>query len=105
MLLGCAYVLAFWFAWPFPEEGSFSSLEGVMTFFQDPWLATAGWIHYLAFDLFVGAWELRDAQRRGINHLLVVPCLVITFLAGPAGLLLYFIVRGVSKRTFTMAEV
>jgi hypothetical protein len=53
----------------------------------------AGWIHYLAFDLFVGAWEVRDAQRQGIHHLLVIPCLLATLMAGPAGLALYWLLR------------
>ena len=43
---------------------SFSSLAGVMAFFTSPVAATAGWIHYLVFDLFIGAWQSRDAQRR-----------------------------------------
>jgi hypothetical protein len=78
----------------FPRsEGSFSSLAGVRTLFEDPWLLLAGWIHYLAFDLFIGGWEVRDAQRRGIPHLLLVPALVLTFLFGPAGLLLYVVIR------------
>ena len=63
------------------------------TLFANPWLLLAGWIHYLAFDLFVGSWEVRDARERGIPHLLVVPCLVMTFLFGPAGWLLYALVR------------
>jgi hypothetical protein len=61
----------------------------VRALFENPWLLLAGWTHYLAFDLFIGGWEVRDAQRRGIPHLLVVPALVLTFLFGPAGLLLY----------------
>ena len=68
------------------SEGGFSSLAGVRTLFDNPWALLAGWTHYLAFDLFIGGWEVRDAQRRGIPHLLVVPALVLTFLFGPAGL-------------------
>ena len=75
------------------SEGSFSSLSGVRALFGDPWILLAGWTHYLAFDLFVGGWEVRDAQQRGISHVFVVPVLVLTFLVGPAGLLLYLIVR------------
>jgi hypothetical protein len=56
-------------------------------------LAMAGWLHYLAFDLFIGAWEVRDAQRHGIPHLLVIPCLLLTFLLGPIGLLCYMAAR------------
>jgi len=75
------------------SEGGFSSLAGVRALFGNPWLLLAGWVHYLAFDLFVGGWEVRDAQSRGIPHLLIVPALVLTFLFGPAGLLLYLLIR------------
>jgi hypothetical protein len=73
--------------------GGFSSLPAVAQLFGNPWLLLAGWIHYLAFDLFVGSWEVRDARDRGIPHLAVVPCLALTFLFGPAGWLLYVVVR------------
>jgi hypothetical protein len=75
------------------SDGSFSSLAGVQAFFADPRALLAGWVHYLAFDLFIGGWEVRDAQKRRIPHLLVVPALVLTFLAGPVGLLLYLAIR------------
>jgi hypothetical protein len=75
-------------------DGDFSSLQGVMSLFTNPWTVVAGWIHYLAFDLWVGCWELRNSQQQGIHHWLVVPCLLLTFLFGPVGLLLYFLIRG-----------
>jgi Domain of unknown function (DUF4281) len=71
------------------SSGGFSSLTDVATLFSQPWLLLAGWVHYLAFDLFVGSWEVRDARDRGIPHLAVVPCLLLTFLFGPAGWLAY----------------
>jgi hypothetical protein len=73
--------------------GSFRTLAGVSTLFQNHWLLLAGWVHYLAFDLFIGAWEVRDSQALGISYWIVTPCLALTFLFGPAGLLLYFLVR------------
>lgn len=75
------------------SPGGFGSLADVATLFDNRWMLLAGWIHYLAFDLLVGTWEVRDARERGLPHLLVVPCLVLTFLIGPAGWLLY---RGVA---------
>ena len=75
------------------SEGGFGSLAAVTMLFSDPWLLLAGWIHYLAFDLFVGAWEVRDAHTRGMSHALVLPCLALTFLFGPAGWMLYLILR------------
>jgi hypothetical protein len=82
--------------------GGFGSLADVSLLFQNPRALLAGWIHYLAFDLFIGAWEVRDAQRTGVHHLLVVPCLVLTFLFGPVGLLLYFALRAALKRRVTV---
>jgi hypothetical protein len=85
-------------------EGGFSSLADVATLFADPWLLLAGWVHYLVLDLFVGAWEVRDAQRLGVPHLLVVPCLALTFLFGPVGLLLYGAIRVARTRRAAVDE-
>ncbi len=78
-------VAAAWSASP----GGFSSLQEVAMLFSNPWLLLAGWIHYLAFDLLIGTWEVRDAREHGVPHAFVLPCLVLTFLFGPAGWLLY----------------
>jgi hypothetical protein len=64
-----------------------------MRLFTNEWAALAGWIHYLAFDLLVGTWEVKDSQERGISHWFVIPCLVLTFLLGPIGFLLYTVLR------------
>ena len=83
-------------------EGGFGSLADVATLFQKQELLLAGWIHYLAFDLFIGGWEIRDSQRRGIPHLVVIPCLVMTFLLGPIGLLFYFAIRTAKTRALEL---
>lgn len=88
----------------FGTEGGFGSLEQVARLFEDRWLLLAGWVHYLAFDLFVGAWEVRDAQRLDIPHLAVLPCLALTFFLGPIGLLLYFLIRATLRATVTAEE-
>lgn len=75
------------------SQGSFSTLSGVAALFTNRYLLLAGWVHYLAFDLFIGSWEVRDAAVRGIPHWLTVPCLALTFLLGPIGLLLYLGLR------------
>ena len=75
------------------SEGGFGSLADVMKLFTNEWTMLAGWIHYLAFDLLVGTWEVKDSQKRGISHWFVVPCLFLTFMLGPIGFLLYSILR------------
>ena len=76
-------------------RGSFSSLHGVADLFSNEWVLLAGWVHYLSFDLVVGAWETQDAVERGVPRWLVIPCLFVTFLFGPAGWLSYRMVRTV----------
>jgi hypothetical protein len=73
--------------------GGFDTLAGVATLFSNPWLLLAGWLHYLAFDLLIGRWEVLDAQEHGVPHWLVVPCLFLTLMFGPAGWLAYRVVR------------
>jgi hypothetical protein len=106
-LLGLAYLAIFLTHFGSQEQGfsAFSSLAGVKSLFQSDALLLAGWIHYLAFDLFVGSWEVRDSRRLGINHLWVAPCLVLTFLLGPVGLLLYFALRLTMRRRWTVEEL
>ena len=92
LLLAVAYsglVLAFWSR----ATGGLGSLPEVMALFTMPEIALAGWIHYLAFDLLVGSWEVRTARREGIAFLLVLPCLALTFLFGPAGFLAFSALR------------
>ena len=93
-----AYVAMIASAWG-GSEGSFSSLQGVAALFENPWLLLAGWTHYLAFDLLVGVWEVRDASGRGLPHVMVLPCLLLTFLFGPAGWLLYLVLRRVRSQS------
>ena len=78
--------------------GGFGSLADVSLLFSKQELLLAGWVHYLAFDLFIGAWEIRDSQRHQIPHLVMIPCLVMTFLLGPIGLLFYFAIRTAKTR-------
>ncbi|MBW2316046.1 MAG: DUF4281 domain-containing protein [Deltaproteobacteria bacterium] len=104
-LLGLVYLLTFLVnPGPQPEGGGFGSLAGVMALFTSPYAVLVGWVHYLAFDLFVGAWEVRDAQRRGIPHLWVLPCLFFTLMLGPIGLLLYLTLRYARLRVTTLEE-
>jgi Domain of unknown function (DUF4281) len=107
-LLGAAYTVGFLAAGAFSVGGDDSagigSLAAISAAFASPRLMLVGWVHYLVFDLFVGAWEARDAQRHGIPHLLLIPCLLLTFMAGPMGLLLYLAIRTARARTMTLAE-
>lgn len=104
LALAATYGIAFLMGPGLPEEAGFGSLPAVMAFFSVPEAALAGWIHYLVFDLFVGAWEVRDARRRGLPHAAVIPCLVLTLLLGPLGLAAYLLLRLALARTASLVE-
>lgn len=74
-------------------DGGFGSIGEVRALFQSDALLTAGWLHYLAFDLFIGAWIARRADEAGIHRLVQAPILVATFMFGPMGLVLFFMTR------------
>jgi Domain of unknown function (DUF4281) len=104
VLLGVVYGALIFSGSPAPPEGNMGTLAGVSVLFSVPRILTAGWIHYLVFDLFVGAWEARDAARRGISHWLVVPCLALTLMLGPLGLLAYLGLRFARARVLGLDE-
>ena len=83
-----------------PPGSGFGSLSQVSVLFRSPFALLAGWIHYVAFDLFIGAWQTRDAKRVGISQWLVAPCLLLTLLFGPVGLALYLLSKLILRRTF-----
>lgn len=98
LLLSVAYaglILAFWSG----AEGGFDTLINVELLFETREMLLAGWLHYLAFDLFVGAWIARTARAEGVSFILVVPCLALTFMFGPVGFLLFSAIRAVRMRS------
>ena len=94
-LLSVAYGVLLFGYWGQSDGGGFASLSSVSALFAVPELLLAGWIHYLAFDLFVGGWIARTGSAAGINPVLLTPILLATFLAGPVGYLAYALLRPV----------
>ena len=102
VLLGLVYAyLMISFQGEAPPDGGFGTLDEVKALFGVDALLLAGWIHYLAFDLFIGAWILRDSHEHQINHFLILPCLFFTLMTGPFGLLLYLGLRALRAHRVT----
>ena len=74
------------------------TLNGIGVFFADPAFRLLGWVHYLAFDLWVGSWEVEEANRIGLPHGILLLSLVLTFLLGPVGLLNFILFRSLRLR-------
>jgi hypothetical protein len=73
--------------------GDLTTLSGLTEGFSKPEAVLVGWVHYLAFDLWVGSWAIEDAGKRGVPHWAMIPVLFLTLMAGPVGLLAYLVVR------------
>jgi hypothetical protein len=95
LVLSVSYALAL--AVGLGGEGGFSSLPAVRQLFANDWALLAGWIHYLAFDLFIGAWIARHTELAQLSRLILIPILPLTFLFGPVGLLLFLAIRFVYR--------
>ncbi|NQZ11715.1 MAG: DUF4281 domain-containing protein [Algicola sp.] len=81
----------------------FSSLAGVANGFTNMSHLLTGWIHYLALDLFIGAWQVERAKKIGIPHIILLPCLLLTFLFGPLGVLLFLVIQSIKTKSFKIA--
>lgn len=81
------------------EGGGFGSLAAVATLFSSQPVLLAGWVHYLAFDLFVGAWIAERADARRMSRLVQAPILATTFMFGPVGFLIYAITEWIPRKT------
>jgi hypothetical protein len=82
------------------DFSSFGSLDGISKLFGNKRLLLAGWVHYLAFDLLTGLFIVRNARRHSIPHLVALLCAFGAFMMGPAGLLLYLLIRLVKTRQY-----
>jgi hypothetical protein len=100
VVLGLFYIYLFFST--LGGEGGMDSIASVREGFEHDGVLLLGWVHYLVFDLFIGAWEVRDAQKQGISHFLIVPSLVLTLLLGPIGLLTYLTIRWMHTRSLQL---
>jgi len=89
--LGYSLLIGLYF---FQAEGGFDTLANVQLLFTNPMATLAGWVHYLAFDLFVGGWIAKKADELHISRLIQAPILLATFMFGPLGYLLFMLLKG-----------
>ena len=87
----------------FSAEGGFDTLANVQQLFTFPAAALAGWVHFLAFDLYVGGIVARQADELGLSRLIQAPILLLTFMFGPFGFLLFMLVKMVMLRIQSVA--
>lgn len=98
VVLSASYtaLIIFFFA---QAEGGFDSLENVQKLFANPWVALGGWLHYLAFDMFIGSRIARQTHELGLPRWPLIVLLPLTFLFGPIGYLAFEGLKAFQKGT------
>ena len=77
-------------------DGNFSlylGLNELSRLFEDHLYIMIFWTHFIAINLFIGGWIVKDSQKFSINKVLMAVPLIVTYLIGPLGLFLYWIIR------------
>ena len=77
-------------------DGNFSlylGLNELSRLFEDHLYIMVFWTHFIAINLFIGGWIVKDSQRFSINKVLIAVPLIVTYFIGPIGLFLYWIIR------------
>ncbi len=88
----------------FQAEGGFDTLQNVQQLFTNPMAALAGWVHFLAFDLLIGCWIARTADKLSLSRLIQAPILLATFMFGPFGYLLFKLLQGTNTLSLNKAN-
>ena len=71
----------------------YSGLDGLYSMFANETLLLIFWLHFLALSLFIGAWIVRDSRKYFMSKKVTIPALVLTYFAGPVGLVFYWFIR------------
>ena len=97
-LLSGAYIFILYKAYlgSFDFDGNFSlylGLEFISELFKDQYYLLMFWTHFVSINLFVGGWILSDAQKFSVNKIILSFPLIITYLIGPIGIFIYWIIK------------
>tara|TARA_B100001741_G_scaffold82049_1_gene66504 strand:- start:378 stop:680 length:303 start_codon:yes stop_codon:yes gene_type:complete len=68
-------------------------IDNISELFSDKTFLMMFWIHFISINLFTGGWIVKDSQKFSINKIILIIPLVITYLIGPLGLFIYWIIR------------
>ena len=68
-------------------------IDNISELFADKTFLIMFWLHFISINLFTGGWIVKDSQKFSINKIFLIIPLVTTYLIGPLGLFIYWIVR------------
>ena len=80
------------------------SISNLSNLFSNNLFLILFWIHFVSINLFIGGWMVRDSQKLLINKILVAFPLIITYLIGPLGVLIYWLIRIFYSKSINLYE-
>jgi len=80
------------------------SISNLSNLFSNNLFLMLFWIHFISINLFVGGWIVRDSQKFMINKILVGIPLIITYLIGPLGIFIYWLIRIFFAKSISLYE-
>ena len=97
-ILSCVYIFILYKSYivGYDFDGNFSlylGLNELSRLFEDHLYIMIFWTHFIAINLFIGGWIVKDSQKFSINKVLIAVPLIVTYFIGPIGLFLYWIIR------------
>ena len=109
LLLSGAYVFILYKAYigAFDFDNNFSLYLGInylTELFKDEYYLLMFWTHFVSINLFVGGWILNDSKKYYVNKILLSLPLILTYLIGPVGIFLYWIIKIFYSKKFNLYE-
>ena len=80
------------------------SISNLSNLFSNNLFLILFWIHFVSINLFIGGWMVRDSQKLLINKILVAFPLIITYLIGPLGIFIYWLIRIFYSKSINLYE-
>ena len=80
------------------------SMSNLSNLFSNNLFLILFWIHFVSINLFVGGWMVRDSQKLVMNKILVAFPLIITYLIGPLGVFIYWLIRIFYAKSINLYE-
>tara|TARA_A100001388_G_scaffold269533_1_gene245959 strand:- start:170 stop:472 length:303 start_codon:yes stop_codon:yes gene_type:complete len=77
-------------------DGNFDlylGIDNISNLFSNKTFLIMFWIHFISINLFAGGWIARDSQKLAINKIVIIFPLLITYLIGPLGIFIYWLIR------------
>ena len=109
ILLSAAYIFMIYKSYlnSYNFDGNFNlyfGIENISELFANKTFLMMFWIHFISINLFTGSWMVKDSQKFMMNKIFLIIPLIITYLIGPLGLLIYWLIRIFHAKSLNLYE-